>query len=267
MHFEVVTELVTCTSTPNDAARVGAVADVVNRVAYAAHRWLALIVGAQLLAWSLGGLMFALLDIDEVHGDLDRVRRSPSSIAADVVPIAAVLRHEPTATSALLAERRGRLAWQLVLDGRIAVFDARTGARLPDVDAEEAGRIALADTRQARGVVTAELFTADAPIEYREKPLPAWRVVLDHDRAVHVYVHAVTGEVTARRNGTWRLFDFFWMLHVMDYSGREDFQHPLLIAFASLAVLTSASGLGLWALRLTRRMRRRPTSASSPGSA
>ena len=170
-----------------------------NRYAYAAHRWLGLVVGAQLLAWSLGGLMFALLDIDEVHGDVDRVQRPAAVVASDVVPVAAVLAQAPAATSALLVERRGRLVWVLALEGRTALFDARTGAPVPAVDAEEAKRIALADTSNARSVTSAELFSDDPPIEYRGKPLPAWCVVLDHDSGVHVYIDAVTGEVRARR--------------------------------------------------------------------
>ena len=37
---------------------------------YVAHRWIALLVGLQLLSWSIGGFMFSILDLDDVHGDL-----------------------------------------------------------------------------------------------------------------------------------------------------------------------------------------------------
>lgn len=232
-----------------------------NRALYFAHRWLGLVVAAQLLAWSLGGLLFSLLDIDDVHGDLDRTKRTPAPLAttvagAPLADVGALLAHAPGVTKAALHERRGRLVWQLDGDGGPRLFDATSGAPLPRVDEAEAKAIALADVTGARGVVSATLFESGAPLEYREKPLPAWRVVVDHDKDVHVYVHALTGEVTARRNAKWRLFDFFWMLHVMDYSGREDFQHPLITAFALLAVLASASGLVLWGTRAARRLRR-----------
>ncbi len=46
-----------------------------------------------------------------------------------------------------------------------------------------------------------------------------------------------TGEVLYHRDKTWRLFDVFWMLHIMDYTGRKNFNNPL--------VVTAAIG-GLW---------------------
>ena len=231
-----------------------------NRALYVVHRWLGLVVAAQLLAWSLGGLMFSLLDIDDVHGDRDRVEQVPLVIPrGDFVAVERVLRDIDNATRATLVHRRGSWVWQVdVADGAQRLFSVKDATELVRVDEDEARRIALADVRGARAAVEATLFESDPPLEYREKPLPAWRVVVDHDKAIHVYVHAVTGEVTARRNAKWRLFDFFWMLHVMDYSEREDFQHPLLTTFAVLAVLASMSGLVLWGTRAVRRARRKP---------
>ena len=52
-----------------------------------------------------------------------------------------------------------------------------------------------------------------------------------------------TDPFVARRNDWWRLFDFVWMLHIMDYETRDDFNHPLLIATAATALLFVVSGL------------------------
>jgi len=105
--------------------------------------------------------------------------------------------------------------------------------------------------------------------EYRGKPAPAWRVDLEHPKRPHIYVDAVTGEALARRNRLWRLFDFFWMLHIMDYRARESFNHPLLTAMSALALATGLSGLGLWGWRgatWARRRAGRPPSPSRPAS-
>jgi len=64
-------------------------------------------------------------------------------------------------------------------------------------------------------------------------------------RHTTLYVSPQTGEVVARRNDLWRAFDFVWMLHIMDYDEREDFNHPLLIATAATALLFVLSGLGM----------------------
>lgn len=239
-----------------------------NRALYFLHRWLGLVVAAQLLAWSAGGLLFSLLDIDDVHGDLDRVRASPSELkVSEGAPIIAVERalalvdHPSRAT---LVERRGQLVWQIDSESGKRVVDAHSGALLARVDEAEATRLALADVTGARGVLSVALLEHDPPIEYREKPLPAWQVVVDHDKTIHIYVDAVTGEVTARRNAKWRLYDFFWMLHVMDYGEREDFHHPWLTALAVLAVLVSSSGLVLWGTRAARRFKRARAPTSVP---
>jgi hypothetical protein len=45
------------------------------------------------------------------------------------------------------------------------------------------------------------------------------------------------------------------MLHTMDYGGRDDFNHPLLIGFAALGLTAVLSGWSLWIVRLWRRAR------------
>ena len=137
---------------------------------------------------------------------------------------------------------------------RAVRIDARLGAPSP-VSREEAEETARRDQAGHPRATRVE-NVARGEIEYREKPLPAWRVDLDDSAGTHVYVDATTGEVTARRTSLWRTYDFFWSLHIMDYTGRESFHHPLILAAAFLAVLTVASGASLWALRLFRRWRR-----------
>ena len=77
-------------------------------------------------------------------------------------------------------------------------------------------------------------------------------MTLDHPREPHIYVSAITGKVTKRRNKLWRTFDFFWMLHIMDYRNRENINHWLLSGMSILAILTSVSGLVLWWWRIPR---------------
>ena len=60
-----------------------------------------------------------------------------------------------------------------------------------------------------------------------------------------VYVSEATGRVLERRNDAWRLFDFLWMLHTMDYWGRDDFNHPLIIAVTFGVLWLTATGIYL----------------------
>ena len=64
-----------------------------------------------------------------------------------------------------------------------------------------------------------------------------------------------TGQVRARRNEMWRWFDTFWMLHIMDYKTRDNFNHPVLIGFAGLALVSALAGFILLILRIQRSLR------------
>jgi hypothetical protein len=84
--------------------------------------------------------------------------------------------------------------------------------------------------------------------EYREKPLPAYAVTLNHDSGVVVYVAAELGEVTSFRNDNWRRFDFLWMLHTMDYKTRDNITNWVLRIGSVMGLLTVFSGFLLYGL-------------------
>jgi hypothetical protein len=50
------------------------------------------------------------------------------------------------------------------------------------------------------------------------------------------------------RNSKWRIFDFLWMLHTMDYAGRDNFNNTLLRAFSILGLTTIGSGFLLFVI-------------------
>jgi hypothetical protein len=91
--------------------------------------------------------------------------------------------------------------------------------------------------------------------EYRGRPLPAWRIRFAHDTHTHVYVSENEAEVVTHRNRGWRLFDALWMLHTMDYRGRDDFNNPVLRAVSLLALGVVITGYLMWVRTRPRRRR------------
>jgi uncharacterized iron-regulated membrane protein len=61
-----------------------------------------------------------------------------------------------------------------------------------------------------------------------------------------VYVSAELGTFQAIRHNQWRVFDFLWMLHTMDYQGRDNFGNILLKAFSVFGLFTVLSGFALY---------------------
>ena len=42
---------------------------------------------------------------------------------------------------------------------------------------------------------------------------------------------------------SWRVYDFFWILHTMDYAGRDNFNDPLIVTIGMAALWLSISGI------------------------
>lgn len=232
-----------------------------RKTVYLLHRWIGLIVCVQLVAWSSGGLIFSLFDIRAVRGETetndsillldqtDALTLSPA--AAQQVALDAGI--NAIALSKITLRDRG-LGPRYELYDRagapVGAVDPRTGEVVAPLTAAQAETLALADFVPDAVALQSTLIeqTTDSG-EYRSKRTPAWRVDLDHPKRPHIYIDAVTGEVLARRNRVWRTYDFFWMLHIMDYKRRNNFNHPLLTAASGLAFLTGASGIWLWGWR------------------
>lgn len=201
------------------------------------HKWLGLLIGLQFILWLASGLFMGLLDGDALNGSRHRNQAATSrDWPTDVLPIDTVL--DGTSTRIIGAHARwllGRPVYELS-DGQARwVVDAADGGRI-DIDAELAATAARASyIGLGRQQLPVRLKHS---LETRNHATPVWRVDFSDDEDTSVYVSAQTGQILEHRNSTWRLYDFLWMLHIMDYSGREDYNNPILM-------LAGMSGLWL----------------------
>ena len=60
-----------------------------------------------------------------------------------------------------------------------------------------------------------------------------------------LYVSATNGDLLAKRHDLWRWFDFFWMLHIMDYDERSDANNTLLRVSSAIGLLFAVTGVWL----------------------
>ena len=220
------------------------------------HRWLGLLIAAQVVCWIAGGLIMSLLELDAVHGDHARAAVTPVALdpRAPHVPLADVLRDARFAgtTAATLSSWQGRLVYRLEGAGGPRLVDAASGQPLSPIDESLARAVATADYAGTGAIVGVDWVDTPA-LEYRGRDLPLWRVRFGDERDTTLYISPQTGLVVARRNDLWRTFDFVWMLHIMDYGERENFNHPLLVATAATALLFVVTGLFMLAWSFQRR--------------
>jgi uncharacterized iron-regulated membrane protein len=208
------------------------------------HKWLGLIVGLQVLIWTGTGLFFAVIPIETVRGEHLIREAAPAVLVAEgLVPLDRILSGQ--VSRAELLSLAGAPVWRLDEGGKPArLIDARSGAALSPLSAAWARRIAQSDYAGAGRIAGITLVERVPHIEYRGA-LPVWRVQFDDPDGTRLYIGPLTGKVAARRTSTWRVYDFLWSLHIMDYGGREDFNHPLIVVAATSALALALFGLAL----------------------
>jgi uncharacterized iron-regulated membrane protein len=207
------------------------------------HKWAALIVGIQILLWVAGGLLMSLSDIDEVHGDLTKAAIEPKPLDwGQLVALDSIVGQvsDPIVELSVSAGFFGPQVRVTDASGNVHPFDAQTGKPLAAIDAAQALEIAVANYA-GDGIGQNPSRVDQNSTEYRGR-LPAWRVDFDDEAATTLYVAADNGDLVTRRNRLWRIYDVAWMLHIMDYREREDFNHPLLVSASVLALLVVVSG-------------------------
>ncbi|WP_332769207.1 hypothetical protein [Phenylobacterium sp.] len=223
------------------------------------HKWLALIIAVQAVFWTLSGLYMTAVHIDIIHGDhLVRTAEPRALSMAGLV--------EP-ATFAQSGARSVRLETQLgkpvyvvdAIPGQM-LFDARSGALLSPLDEDAARDRALFHYAGTGGIVKTELLDV-VPGEIKGRPAPIWRVEFEGFWRPTLYISPQTGGLVAKRHDLWRIFDFVWMFHIMDYEEREDVNNLLLRVATWMAVATSLTGA--WLLLYSFRRRRRARKAAA----
>jgi len=155
-------------------------------------------------------------------------------------------------------------AWTLKpVSGEPVIVSAVTGRPFAPMSRDEVSAFAKRAYR-GEAEVTDVSYLATAP-EETGKTGPLWRVDFADGEKTSFYVSPSTGEVVSRRSGVWRLFDFFWRLHVMDWDDGEDFNHPLIIITTALTLSIVVSGFVLLWIRIARDLKGWRASKRSTG--
>ena len=214
----------------------------------------------QLLLWFSSGLLMSVLPIERVRGEhlVARDGGSPLVATQQLASPATVLRAAPAPVRELrYASLLGQPVAELTMtDGTVRLHDAHTGRPLPRLDGTAAIRVARAAYRGlGKPAVTGALIRT-ASTEYRGK-LPVWRVEFKDDETTRVFVSPDNGRIVGVRTGTWRLYDFFWGLHIMDWKNHEGFNTPWMMAFSCGGLTLAVAGVVLLYMRWPRRRRRK----------
>jgi uncharacterized iron-regulated membrane protein len=216
------------------------------------HKWLGLIVGLQIVLWAASGVAFAWLDRDQVAATHSvrpaepavfsraLVKTEPATWLGDYAP--------PDLYDLRAVSLADRWVWRVELRDRVELRAVADGARV-ELDEDWLRRLALGRYAGGGHLVATTLQTQ--PDIASRASGPVWQAQFDDPQHTALYFAADDGHFIAARTDSWRWYDFFWMLHTMDYAGRDNFNNPLIVTIGMAALWLSISGV----LLLTRTFR------------
>lgn len=209
------------------------------------HKWIGLILGLQFVIWAVSGATMALLDMKTVAGG-----KAPAAAVTPALPeesrawpqVRRSLGSQPI-TGVVVRPFLDRQLFEVTTKSGVRLFDARDGqvVRVDRLLARKVAEASYVGTGKAASV--APLRQLDLAV--REHKLPIWRVDFADEANSSFYVSGETGKLLERRNDTWRIWDFVWMLHNMDYANRTSFNHPLIVVLAFGIIWLAISGFWL----------------------
>jgi len=218
------------------------------------HKWAGLIIGIQIFLWFGSGFFMSAFPIKTVRGEHLVDKSPPQFEAAELAPISTVLAaYGEGATSIRLSTIAGMPAYRIEGENGAKLFDGRTGGDWTAPGAETVKSIA----RQyyiGDGKLTHAIKLDRAPIDYRG-PLPVWQVKFNDGAKTRLYIDPDTTELRSTRTRLWRVFDFMWMLHIMDYDERDDINNWFLRLASFFAFLFAITGFFLLFHRIVLRPR------------
>ena len=219
------------------------------------HKWLALLIGIQVLLWMATGALMSFLDLERVRSEHVILR------SAEVLPRDALVPDWLQGRSDIVSISTRALSGRTVIelkrtDGSMSLHRPLSGERLSPLPETFARAIAeRAWVGPETSIADMQLVGGNVGTEFRG-PFPAWQVTFADPDETRLYIDASSGVVLSARSDTWRLFDFIWGLHIMDWTQRDRINSWWLLVFAIGGTLFALSGFILLANRMPKVRRR-----------
>nr|WP_298923721.1 PepSY domain-containing protein [uncultured Allomuricauda sp.] len=207
------------------------------------HRYLGIFLGIQFLFWTISGLYFSWTNIDDIHGDHFKNMEYQPKAFSDLMTPSQLNIKEGIKSIEIRDINNVPYYWV----NKNQLFNAVDGTPKSSINEEEALYVAGNYMRDGLEISNISLIEKTGKHhEYREKLLPAYVITYKSNENIKAYVSAIDGKFQTVRHRDWRIFDFLWMTHTMDYEGRDNFNTTVLRAFSLLGLITVLSGFLLW---------------------
>jgi hypothetical protein len=195
-----------------------------------------------------------ILDIDYIHGD-SLVSDRQTFLKSEQIgySIAELYTDYPKATEIELSTLLYDAVYRFNDGENKYLLSADTGKSLLPISENDAKSIAKHHYKQTNVVIKqVNLITENPPFELSARHLPVWRIDFEDFASPSFYISVNTGELVTKRHNFWRIFDWMFSFHVMDYV-EEDASNKLLFVFAVLSIFASFFGIVLAYFRVLKK--------------
>jgi len=204
------------------------------------HKWIALLVGLQLLIWIISGIVFSFIDHQKVRGNFIYENKAADQLVIQN-NLGEVMQKYPQAIQIKQYNLLNQNVFKVSLSKEVLLLDA-INLQLVRVDENLIRNLAMSGYRAEGNLKSINLVT-ERNDENRDFDLPVWQASYEDNNNSEVYFSFTSGEFLGVRTDSWRVFDFFMMLHFMDYGDRGDFNHGLIIFAGLIFFFFSISGM------------------------
>ena len=202
------------------------------------HKYLSLIISIQLLLWTISGIYFAFNKIELVRGEQYIIKDKPSSIEINNLNISSNVKNIE------IFKRLNQWVVKAEMDAGFKYQDL-LGNEVYELSPNEAIEVVKLKTILSP-IDAIKINESSSRSEFRGRSLPIYKIKTDSSDDTNVYVDVMSGKIVAIRSDSWRVWDFLWGAHIIDYRERDNINNILLKIFSVLALFSSLSGIALF---------------------
>ena len=126
----------------------------------------------------------------------------------------------------------------------VEIIEAPKGNKISHEQALEI----VSDQTYLEPLILTEISQEAPGSEYRGRDLPLYKIESSDETSenINVYVDPYSAKIVAIRSNQWRIWDFMWGIHIMDWNERDNIGNIFLKVFSILALLSALSGIYLF---------------------
>ena len=126
----------------------------------------------------------------------------------------------------------------------VEIIEAPKGNKISHEQAFEI----VSDQTYLEPLILTEISQEAPGSEYRGRDLPLYKIESsdENSKNINVYVDPYSAKIVAIRSNQWRIWDFMWGIHIMDWNERDNIGNIFLKVFSILALLSALSGIYLF---------------------